>query len=445
VLTPDTGHLSLLLVCLLLLSGCALRPAGEKELREQAEERGRAWGERVEPTPLPERPTAMECLRHAFLANAGLQRAYWEWRAAVEQVPQDSSWPRAMLSFNTLFSEGNAKLWDRTTVGLSNDPMTSIPWPGKLSTAGRRALEQARAAGARFAQAKFDLQGRVLTAYAELALLGESIRVREEELALLRLSIAQASTRAETAAAGRQEMLKYENALDIAQNELSNLRAQVPAGVARFNALLGRPAGAAFALPESQPAARALPAEDAPLLKAAADRSPELAALAHETAARREVLALAKLAWMPDFSLSAGITGSVSQMIGAGVALPTQVEAIRAGIAQAEAAIQSAELARKQSERDLAAGVIVNLYALRNAERQRALFEETLVPRAQQIVALTQAAYASGRAPFGEIIEAQRALLGLRLALAGLRAEREKSLVAIETLAAVDVEAVRER
>ena len=82
---------------------------------------------------LPENPTPEEYLRFAFLRNADLHTRYWEWRAAIERVPQDSSFPNVALPFSVLFSGGNMKLWDRTTLGLSNDPMSDIPFPTKLS------------------------------------------------------------------------------------------------------------------------------------------------------------------------------------------------------------------------------------------------------------------------------------------------------------------------
>jgi outer membrane protein TolC len=79
---------------------------------------------------------------------------------------------------------------------------------------------------------------------------------------------------------------------------------------------------------------------------------------------------------------------------------------------------------------------------LHNAERQAALFAETLLPRAELLVGSEQASYASGRASVTELVERRMALLDARLALAQLRTEREKALVAIETWSALDVEAL---
>jgi len=428
---------------LLFLCGCALRPAGEKEERERLKEAGRPYAEPLTVPPLPDQPTPEDCLRHAFLSNADLQARYWEWRAAIERVPQDSSWPPVAISLMTMFSKEKMKLWDRTTLGITNDPTMMIPFPSKLSTAGRRALEEARAAGLRFEEAKFLLQGKVLSTYYDLALLGETIRIQEENVELLRAIARQSGVRVQTGAATQQDLLKSQTELDLAENELASLRSQAAPLAARMNALIGRPATAPLPLPPSLPTPRPLPLADDQLIELGSERSPELGALARDVAGRKEALELAKQAYIPDFGLSASITGSVSQTLGGMLVLPTRLEAIRAGIEQARANIHAAEAARAQYQRDLAASFVLNLYVLRNDERQTALFEEVIIPRAQQTIKVAQSSYAAGRLTYADLLDAQRTLLNARLVAAQLRMEREKALAAIETWSAVDVEAMK--
>ncbi len=427
----------------LAFSGCAFHPAGEKEEREKLENIGRPYAERAEPPALPEAPGPEDYLRHAFLNNADLEARYWDWRAAVEQIPQDASLPNAAVPFSYMFSGGNMKAWDRATLGVTNDPMTNIPFPSKLATAGRRALEAARAAGLRFEEAKFLLQSQVLSTYYDLALLAESIRIQEENLALLRSINGQAAVRVQSGASTQQDLLKSQTELDLAGNELANLRSQVPGLTARMNALLGRPAGAPVPLPPALPAPRPLPVSDGELIRLGSERSPELAALAREVAGREEALSLARQAYIPDFGLSFSFTGTVSQTAGAMLVIPLRLEAIRAGIEQARAGIRAVQAARVQYERDLAASFVLNLYVLRNDERQIALFDGAIIPRARQTVQIAQTAYAANRVGFVELLDGQRTLLEARLAAAQLQMEREKALAAIETWSAVDVEVMR--
>ena len=428
---------------LVFLAGCALRPAGEKQERAALAQAGKPWEQPAEPPALPQAPTLDDYLHRAFLANADLQAQYWQWRAAVEQIPQDSSWPRVAVPFSVMFTKQNMSLWDRTTLGVQNDPMSNIPFPTKLATAGRRALDEARAAGERFRVAKFRLQGQVVSTFYDIALLAETIRIQQDQVALLTMIAQQTASRVETAAAAQADLLNAQTELDLARNDLANLNAREPGLVARFNALLGRMAQAPVPLPAALPSPRPLPVADDKLIQLGSERSPELAALAQEVAGRTDALSLARQAYLPDFALMASITGNVQQMVGGMIMLPTQLEANKAGIEQARANLKAAEAARTQYARDLAASFILNLYVLRNDERQIELFQNAILPRSQQAIKVAQTAFANSRLSFAELIGAQRALLDARLVLAQLRTEREKALSAIETWSAVDVETMQ--
>ncbi|MFO0982471.1 MAG: TolC family protein [Planctomycetota bacterium] len=395
------------------------------------------------PPPLPATPAPGDYLEHAFLANAELQARYWEWRAAIEQIPQDASFPNVAIPFSVMFDSERMSLWDRTTLGITNDPMTNIPFPGKLSTAGRRALEAARAAGLRFEGQRFGLQRDVLSTYYDLALIAEMLRIRQEQAALQQQTAGELAVFVRTGKASPSALLQAQAEVELVLNEIESLRSQAEQASSRMNALLNRPADALVPLPLALPAPRALPVSDAELLAYGAERSPELAALEREIAGRNEALALAEKAYIPDFGVSLSITGSIAQTIGAMLVLPTRLEAIRAGIEQAKANLRAAEAVRTQYERDLARSFIVNLRVLRNDDRQVALFENSILPRAEQVVQAAHTSLTANRGSFGELLEAERMLLEARLALAQLRVEREKALAAIESWSAVDVAAMR--
>jgi len=244
---------------------------------------------------------------------------------------------------------------------------------------------------------------------------------------------------------GQPDILRAQTSLDMTENDLANLRTQVAGVAAKLNALLGRPATDPVPLPTSLPPLRPLPVADADLIRLASERSPALQALAREVAGKEEALSLAKQAYLPDFGLSLSVTGSVAQTLGGMLVLPTRLEAIRAGIEEARANLQAAAAARTQYERDLAASFVLNLYALRNDDRQIKLFDETIIPRARQMIELAQNSYSTGQLPFADLVEAERELLNARLVTAQLVVERDKALLAIESWSAVDAEAMKPR
>lgn len=435
---------SLVAAIFIVAGGCAIHPEGEKEERERALQAGEAFSKPFDERELPAlAPDAdwPDVLRHALLANAELEERYWDWRASLERIPQEASPDTtAFLGFGYLFSSGSATAWDRSTVTLGVDPMDNLPWPGKLAAAGRVALEEARAAGLRFERAKFELQEKVLSRYYEFALLGEQIRIRDETAALLAVVFAAAQARARAAGASQSDLSRAHTALDLARNEALRLRARVPGARAELNALLSRPADAALDLPASLPAARIVAYRDDEILRLAAERNPELRALAAEASARREGIGRARLERVPEFSASGAIMGDATEMLTGAISMSfLRFEAIEAGIEQSRAELRAALAVHRQAVNDVAARATTDLFLRGDVERQLELFRDVIEPRARQSVHSTRAAYTIGRAPLSDLLEGQRVLLDARLAVAELRMEREKAVARLEALAAVDV------
>jgi outer membrane protein TolC len=415
-------------ILILTSAGCSARPAGEAEERGRASEAGKAF--EIRPEPLPADPEPEDYVRYALASNAEVQARYWEWRAALERIPQEASLPNPTASVDLMFPSDGMSLWNRTTLGLSQ----AFPFPGKRGVAARAALEEARAVGLRYESACFTLRREVLFAWHDLALLAEQIRLQRTRTALLGQMAASAETQI---AVGRLEPHELHHAAqldrDLAKNTLAALQAELPGRIARLNALLGREAEASIPLPDRMPQPRPMPLSDAEILKYGASESPELAALAREVAGRENALELARKMWLPDFTLSFSFTGNVGQAAGGMLTLPLRIEAIRAAIRQAEANVRATEAARQQYSRDLSASFVLNLASFRDGERQASVFEEILLPHARQAVELSRAAYAVGKGSWPDMLDAELTMIDLKRTWAEIRTGREKALVALET------------
>jgi len=428
----------------LLLSGCVLAPGEARQQRQELQSSGGPYQQPAERRPLPPLPQPASwqaVLQRAFLANGDLEAAYFDWSAAVARIDQAAAWPNTnvALGFDYMFSRENMKAWDRTTLSAGFDPAMSLSLPVKARQAGKVALEAARAAAHRFEAAKFDLQRRVLRAYFDLALAEERTRIQRDNVALLRLLLDTAANRVQ-AGGPQQDLLKVQIEHQLAGNELATLEAEANSMRAMLNGMLARDAQSPLTLPATLPAPRSAPASDAQLIAVATDLNPELAALAREVAGRRDALELARLAYLPDISPSAGITGSISRALGAMVMLPTNLPAIRGQIQEARAMLRSAEAMARQARHDRAASFVAALYLMRNSERQAHLFRQHILPAAQQVLNTTRQAYTAGSVGFVDLIDSQRTLLDVRLMIAEARIEREKQLAELEALAGVDIE-----
>lgn len=438
--------IALALAAAVMLSGCVLTPKGADAETARLNEAGREYEPPVEERQLPElpeEPTWRDVLRRAFLANGELEAAYFEWKAAMQRVPQAAGYPNqsVMLGFDYMFSDENLKGWDRTTIQA--DFMDPIALPRKVRKAGQIALADAQAAGRRFEAAKFDLQQRVLSTYADYALAAERVRIGRQNVELLRMLSETAANRV-AAGASQQELLRADVAYRLAQNELATTESALPQLRAELNALMGREPTAPLPAPKVLPALRPLPADDAALILIATDKNPELAALAHEVQGRRDAVELARMQYIPDFNPFAAITGDVSQLLGASLVVPTNLPQIRGAIDEARAMVRGSEATLRQARLERSARFVAALYALRNYERQIELFETSILPATESVLSNARQRYAAGTGMFQDLIESQRTLLDVRLTVAEARAAREKRLAELETLAGVDVETLTE-
>ena len=434
------------IAALIGFSGCTVHPPGELAERRAATDAGKTLilssPDQGLPT-LSDNPTPAELVHYALLSSAELEQRYWEWRSAIEQIPQDGTQATNLsISLSSMISKGTLS-WDRTIISAGNDPMADIVLPQKLSVAAKRALENARAAGLRFHKSQLELRSKVISAYADYALTAELIRLEQSNASLLQTSVMVVEARNRAGAASQQDLLKAQNELDLSHNDISNMQSQLPALRAAVNALLSRPPSAPLAIPQSLPDSRPLSISDDELLDRASRENPELQALAREIRGKKNSIELARLQYLPDFSLSAGtdLAGLTQTILGSLTVPLLRYQAIDAAVAQAQANLRATEASRRQMRNDLAAQVVMDLSIIRDADRQLALFDQTIVPRTNQMVTLTRSAYELGQANLLDLLDSQRSLIAIERLVANLRVMREKRLVDLEALSAIRLSA----
>jgi outer membrane protein TolC len=430
----------LILTALLLatsLAGCTVHPPGERSLRASANDAGKIYAaspqNRTIP-PLPENPSADDLVRHALLTNAELEQKYWEWRSAIEQIPQDGTQPTNLVLFAGVPITNGSTAFDRTTVTVANDPMADILWPSKLSVAAQRSLEMARAAGQRFQKARYEVRGKVLEAWYDYVLTTELIRLETENAQLLEAIANTTAARNRAGTGGQQDLLKARNEQDLSRNEIANMQAQLSAQRATLNALLNRAVDASLPAPTTPPSTQPVEQSDAELLDLAARRNPELLALADELRGKQQAIRLANLQYLPDFSASVGtdLAGTAQNLMGMITVPLLRYQAINAAIAQAEGNLRAVESMRQQMRNDLAARVVADIATLRDADRQLNLFEHTILPRAGQVVTIARSAYEANRASLLDVLDSERSLITIQRLVIGLRVARAKRLADLE-------------
>jgi outer membrane protein, heavy metal efflux system len=437
-------------VLLFGLAGCTIHPPGEREERATAVQMGKPFEKPIEARqipPLPANPTSNQLVEYALLNNAELEQRYWEWRSAIEQIPQDATQTTTLnVATGTSITNGHTG-WGSSSLTLGNDPMTDIKWPGKLDAAAKQTLENARATGRRFTKAKYDLRYKVLSAYYDYVLNAELIRLEQSNQQLLRTIASLADARNRAGRSGQQDLLKSSNEADLSSNDVATMRSQLPSQRAAINALLSRPAGAPLPVPTKLPASRRLVYRDGDLVEMAAKQNPELIALADEIHGRGEGIRLAELQYVPDFNLSVGTDlMGVTQSLLAQATIPiVRYEALNAAIAQAEAKLRATEAMRRQLGNNLAAQVIADITIIRDAGRQLDLFDHTILPRARQVVDVARSAFEAGDASQADaasllnLLDDQRSLIAIERLAAKLRITQAIHLAELESITTSDL------
>lgn len=428
---------------ILLSSGCALTPDGTSQERDRLDAAGRPYEKPFEKRELPElgdRPSWREVLHRAFMADGNLEASYFEWKAACERIDAASAWPnsRVMLGFSYALGPSDMTTFDRSTFSGSFDPAMNLSFPAKTAREARIALDEARAAGERFRAAKFELQARVLSEYADYCSLVAQEHTRAAQAAI---SLSGSRTSASRIGPGstQDDVVKSRILAEESENALRTTRAELAAARARLNGLLAREPGAAIQVP-AVPELRPIPVDDAAMLLAAVEQNPELGALARGVDGRTDALERAKLEWLPDFSPSVSITGGIAQAIGASIMLPTTVGKIRAQTREAEAMLKAAEARLRQAKREKASLFAGTLLLMRDAEAQSNVVESRIVPLAEQVLASARRRYESGVGMYTELLEAQRGVLETRLLTIQARTQREKRLAELEALMGADIQ-----
>jgi outer membrane protein TolC len=388
---------------------------------------------------LPPAPTRQEVLQRAFLANGDLEASFHEWAMAIERIDQAGTWPTSdvELGFEYMFSGERMKSFNRTTV--SAGLMDPSALPNKSYENAKVAWHEAQAAGERFRAAKFELQTKVLQAWADYALQAERVRIQEQNLGLLKLVSETAASRVR-AGSPQQEQVRADVEQKIAQSELDTARAELRQQRAALNGLLRREADTPLEAPKTMPAPRPLQATDEQLLTAGVLNNADLAALGRDAEARAAAITRAQLEYQPGINPMAAFTGSISQTLGAAISLPTQWPKIRGMVAEARADLRRVNASAAQAGADRASRFASTLVALRDAERRSHVFEGEVIPLAQQAVDLARRSYSAGASTYLDLIDAQRTLLEVRLTTAEAKTARERSLAELEALAGMDVE-----
>ncbi len=403
---------------------------------------------------LPATPTLDDYLRCAAARNAGLKAAFGRWKAAVERIPQVEALPDPKLTYRYYISEIETRVGAmRQRVSLAQ----TFPWFGKRRLRGDAAAQAAEAARQQFESERLDLFYRVKAAYYEYYLLNRKIDILDENIGLLKHLERVARTRYKTGATSHPSVIRAQVELGKLADRAASLRDLREPVSARLDAALNRSVGSVLPWPARLEDTES-GIDDRAILAQLKKNNPALKALDAEIARGRSRLALAEHEYYPDVTLGLDYVdinkphagrhpddgGKDGVGVMASINLPVWWHKLRAGVREARNRLWAAEMARRQKGADLGAAMKLACYRFRDAERKRALYRETLLPKARESLKTTEASFRAGKADFTDLVDAQRVLLEFDLSAEKAETELRRSLADIEKLAGGALPAVKQ-
>ncbi len=378
----------------------------------------------------------------ALARNPQIQAAKHQVEAAWWKLPQERSLedPTATLTAQPRPIETAAGA-QRFAISVNQ----KLPWHGKLDARASRAAALARQAETDAAAVTLEVIQRVKSAYFELYRIDQVIAVvrqRQEILAEL-IEIAEAQFR--TGDVSKQDILRLEVELAEKEADLISLRQARVATSATLAKLLAAPPDAQL---QTQPKLELVSLEhDLNSLRAMARAArPELKGQLAALSAARHSARLAQLNRYPDVTLGllwlavddqglSGIAnGQDALLLSAGMNLPVYRTRLEAGIQEAHS--QSAAAARRyEAIRDQTDEQITQLWSEAKSQHELiVLFQEQLIPRADETFELSIQAYQVGEVDVLQVLRNMQELLGYKTTVAELIARNRQTMARLERI-----------
>ncbi len=391
----------------------------------------------------------LEALKRDVLENnPALQAAKAKWEAKQERPRIVRSLPDPKLTYGHFFENVE------TRVGAMSDQIKlaqKIPFPGKLSLAEKKARKEALMAMWEYQSLTQKLIRKVKLAYYDLYRLAGFEDVLNQELEVLSFIIETARARYESGQGQQQDVLKAQLMRTDLQNRLLALDEQRQAALARLNALRDQPQESPFQtskeldLPTVPKKQKAL---------AVAEQYHQQLQASGVAIDRDEInLKLAKKERWPDFTVGAKYTrvndrvdasppddGQDAVMGFVSINIPLWFGKLNAREREARRKLESS----RQAESDLRNTVLAEAqsawFQVDVNRDQVTLFEETLLPQAEQTFDASRAGYEAGKVSFIDLLDSERLLLKYRLGLITARTTLAKSIARLEQAIGAEIQ-----
>lgn len=393
---------------------------------------------------LEQATTLSDLISYAYRENPSIVEARESWKVVVENYRLTTGYPDPELKFTYFHNPIETRLGPQDWTASLNQ---KIPFPGKLSQAGKVVEAEARVAHIKLDRTVKAVVASVRESFYELLYIRKAKKVVEQNLRLLEHLRKAGETAYAQDRAALMDMVKAQSQLGQIRYDGILLEELELTEKTRMNGFLNR-----------EPDARIGRLVDGGFQRVVfslkglyrlAEANQEEIRMARALVERADARAeLARYENLPDFNLGvfySGIgepdvpykrSGSGRDSVGfqVGVSIPLWFEKNRGRVARAQAEIRKTQAAKEVSINEIRTKVHNLFFRLRNARRLIELYRDDLLPQTVRAMEIAETWYREGESSFSDFVETQAVYYNFQLSLARARADYGKYLARLEQL-----------
>ena len=390
----------------------------------------------LEPTPVHADPECDAYVREVLARQPSVQAGALRRDAFLRESKASGIWPDPNLSVMGDYLPGTAEGAQMPMVRVQLTQM--IMWAGKLPLMRDAVRSQAVAAGANLDGRKLDLALEARRTYFMLVMNEKRRELNRAERGLAATIASAALGRYASQAGGHHEVVRAELDVQALDVEYQALGGEQQSMLTMLNALRFQPPETAFSMPPSVSWTPPQTYQADSLVAAAAKNRPEL----HEMSAMKEgmskMASLARKEPYPDLMVG----GWYNQMLmpapnsfGVMIGGTIPIWGIGRSALKAEAFDNRAESVSRDAASMgamIRAQVVDAKIRFETANRQLALLEATVLPKARENFNTSLSAYSTGGVDVVGALDSRRSLQAIELMLIEARVQREIALALLE-------------
>lgn len=387
-------------------------------------------------------------LQEAGKNHPGIQAAWKEYHAALEQVPQAGALPDPKLSLGYFISPVETRLGPQQfKVSLSQ----MFPWFGTLGEKEQAAAERARVKYQQFAEKRNAVYKQIRVQWYGLYKTRKAVEITRENIDILE-SLKSLTRRNYENDKGRMaELMRIDVNIREQQNKLDDLREQLATQKTDFNLLLNRQAGDSLKAPGTiQP-----DTFDILAYRDSLASHPELTALEHKEAALKHQVETDRKKSYPSISLGLdyAVIGQRQDMQVAengrdvimpmiGISLPLYRKKYDAMVRETRFRLEAIEAKQQEKQNTLSSQYKKAEEAYKQALRHIDLYTKQ-VQETERIYNLLKTSYSADGESFFEVLRTRLLVHEYQLKLEKARADRNIAVARLRYLTNQNHPAVR--